>query len=292
MLPNQNNSSDLHIFIPSVGDSKIIGICESWFVRVRHLSGTLQFVPLFTLVAGCVDSSWDALSYSCPSGWINQYISNYKADLIGVLIRVRVFFGSVLDFCDCYRFSELYGDFAARSCQTRLPTCFLHLWKSQNRLHECKWLIVRSHVSVSVPLSGHSESEEERWRVSCPEHWPRSVLWSWPIQASGALSKRNGSSLPLCVTRLDWNVVIGESWDPHSPCGDVRAKLSINSFTVQQVVTWETGQLLIQTFKNIHLCVHSGAVCSLSDSLPFTCAGSFSFKTNKSQLHLKSNTEL
>lgn len=26
-----------------------------------------------------------------------------------------------------------------------------------------------------VPLSGHSESEEERWRVSVPELWPHSA---------------------------------------------------------------------------------------------------------------------
>ncbi len=70
------------------------------------------------------------------------------------------------------------------------------------------------------------------------------------------------------------------------------AGLSVNSFTVQQVVTWETGQLLIQTLKNSQLCVRSGAVRSLSDSLPFTCAGSCGLKTNRSQLHLKIDTEL
>lgn len=83
-------------------------------------------------------------------------------------------------------------------------------FRSWNSLREWKWFIVRSLLSVSVPLSARSESEEEWWRVICPERWPRRVLWSRPIQW------RNGSSLPLCVTQLDWNVVIGESWDPRS----------------------------------------------------------------------------
>lgn len=74
-----------------------------WLVKGSESEASLrnikEFPPLFTLVADCVNSSWDALSYSCPPGWTTSINAFAKADLIGMLIRVMVFTGSVLEFC-------------------------------------------------------------------------------------------------------------------------------------------------------------------------------------------------
>lgn len=150
---------------------------SQWFINYWNMWPMIcrditEFVALSALVAGCVAYSCDVLSHSHPSccTFLNVFPT---ADLIRVLI---VF----LMFCDWF----VNIRFCCTAMLNSLAPSLLTSLKSQNSLHERKWFIGRSHFSVS----GHSEGEEEWWRVSCPQHWPRSVLWSRPIQASAALS--------------------------------------------------------------------------------------------------------
>lgn len=64
----------------------------------------------------------------------------------------------------------------------------------------------------------------------------------------------------LCLTQVDWDVVIGECQDP---CGDVLASLSITSSAVLRVATWETGHVLIYTVENFQLYIHSSVQLSM-----------------------------
>lgn len=97
----------------------------------------------------------------------------------------------------------------------KLITRLLPLSEVTSSLHEFKWF---SEIpSFCVCSSGHPESEEEWWWVSCPDHGPHSAPWSRlfkPLQLCHVAKWVGSPSLfdPTWLKCGNWWILGSPSW--------------------------------------------------------------------------------
>lgn len=90
----------------------------------------------------------------------------------------------------------------------------VHLWQTIMRGHEFLAWIKGGLVTVIlafVPLFTQGEWGEVVADELSIDHGPRSLPSSLYSFLCRVVMRPNGSGLPLCLTQVDWNVVIGES---------------------------------------------------------------------------------